>query len=124
MTDFNYVNMSGRLVGDSEVHDTKSGKKLTTFSLANNNDYKTGEQWQKRSYFFNVIYNGEKEIKKGDAVHIEGKLIQTTSNKEGQAKTYIKILANKISLHPKVEVKPNAEFVVDEFTSSTEECPF
>lgn len=123
MTDFNYVNMSGRLVGDSEVHDTKSGKKLTTFSLANNNDYKTGEQWQKRSYFFNVIYNGEKEIKKGDAVHIEGKLIQTTSNKEGQAKTYIKILANKISLHPKFEVKPNAEFVTDEITND-EEIPF
>lgn len=125
MVDFNSVYMSGRLVGNSEVHDTKSGKKLTTFSLANNDDYLKGEEWVKRTHFFNVIYNGEKKMQKGDTVYIEGKLIQVSSNKEkeGLPKSYIKILASKITLHPKIEVKPNAEFVTDEITND-EEIPF
>lgn len=124
MVDFNHIGMSGRLVGDAEIRETKSGKKLTLFSLAVSDDYKKEESWVNRSYFFNVTYIGEKKLEKGTPVLIEGKLVQVKTDKEGQAKSYYKIQASKVIAYPKKVEKPNAEYVVDEFTSSTEEIPF
>lgn len=127
MVDFNYLILSGRLVGDAEVRMTKSGKKLTIFSLANNQDYKAGEEWVKRAYFFNVIYGGEKNLSKGDVVVVEGKITQEKFEKEGQAKTYYKVVASKVVPFSKAkkEVKENSEYVTDEETEVTDiECPF
>ena len=119
MADFNQIILSGRLVGDAEVRMTKSGKKLTIFSLANNQDYKAGEEWVKRTFFFNVIYGGEKQLNKGDVVVIEGKMTQEKFEKEGQAKTYYKVIAAKVVPfnRQRKEEKPNSEYVTDEVTN-------
>lgn len=116
MADFNQIILSGRLTGDSEVRMTKSGKKLTIFSLAVNDDYKAGEEWVKRSYFFNVVYSGEKELTKGQYVVVEGKMTQFKLDKEGQAKTYYRVVASKVVPfdRTKKEQKPNSEYVVDD----------
>ena len=116
MADFNQIILSGRLTGDSEVRMTKSGKKLTIFSLAVNDDYKAGEEWVKRSYFFNVVYSGEKELTKGQYVVVEGKMTQFKLDKEGQAKTYYRVVANKVVPFDKQKKaeKPNSEYVVDD----------
>ena len=82
MADFNQFIVSGRLTADSEVRVTKTGKRLTSFSLAVNDDYKAGEEWVKRSYFFNVVYSGEKELTKGQYVVVEGKMTQFKLDKE------------------------------------------
>ena len=118
MADFNQIILSGRLVGDAEVRMTKSGKKLTIFSLANNHDYKLKDEWVKRTFFFNVIYGGEKQLYKGDVVVIEGKMTQEKFEKEGQAKTYYKVIASKVVPFSKAkqEVKPNSEYVTDSVT--------
>ena len=118
MADFNQIILSGRLVGDAEVRMTKSGKKLTIFSLANNQDYKAGEEWVKRTFFFNVIYGGEKQLNKGDVVVIEGKMTQEKFEKEGQAKTYYKVIAAKVVPfnRQRKEEKPNSEYVTDSVT--------
>lgn len=125
MVDFNQIIVSGRLVGDTEVRATKSGKKITTFSVAVSDDYKVGDDWQQRSYFFNVMYLGEKKLAKGTTIVLEGKLVQTKLEKEGQAKTYYKIQASKVVpfVKPKIETRPNAEYVQDSVTED-EECPF
>lgn len=119
MADFNQIILSGRLTGDAEVRMTKSGKKLTIFSLAVNDDYKAGEEWVKRAYFFSVLFGGEKKLFKGDVVVIEGKMTQEKFEKEGQAKTYYKVIASKVVPfdRTKKEQKPNSEYVVDDETS-------
>ena len=78
MVDLNHIEMSGHLAGDTEIKQTKSGKKITLFSIATNDDYKKEEQWQDRCYFFNVMYLGEKKLEKGTPIVIEGKLVQIT----------------------------------------------
>ena len=116
MADFNQFIVSGRLTVDSEVRVTKTGKRLTSFSLAVNDDYKAGEEWVKRSYFFNVVYSGEKELTKGQYVVVEGKITQFKLEKEGQAKTYYRVVASKVVPfdRTKKEQKPNSEYVVDD----------
>ena len=126
MADFNQFVVSGRLTADSEVRMTKTGKKLTMFSLAVNDDYKTGEEWVKRSYFFNVVYSGEKQLEKGQYVVVEGKMTQFKLEKEGQAKSYYRVVANKVVPFNayKKEQKPNSEYVTDEVTEDSVEIPF
>ena len=119
MADFNQFIVSGRLTADSEVRVTKTGKRLTSFSLANNDDYKAGEEWVKRTYFYNVVYSGEKELSKGQYVVVEGKMTQFKLEKEGQPKTYYRVVASKVvpfDRQKKAE-KPNSEYVVDDETS-------
>ena len=124
MADFNQIILSGRLVGDAEVRMTKSGQKLTIFSLAVNDDYKAGEEWVKRAYFFNVLLSGEKQLFKGTQVVVEGKMTQFKIEKEGQAKTYYRIIATKVKKYEqKKEEKPNSEYVTDEVTNDVD-VPF
>ena len=126
MADFNQIILSGRLTADSEVRVTKTGKRLTSFSLAVNDDYKAGEEWVKRAYFFNVLFGGEKKLFKGDVVVIEGKMTQEKFEKEGQAKTYYKVIASKVVPFDKQKKaeKPNSEYVTDEVTEDSVEIPF
>ena len=126
MADFNQFIVSGRLTADSEVRVTKTGKRLTSFSLASNDDYKAGEEWVKRTYFYNVVYSGEKELSKGQYVVVEGKMTQFKLEKEGQAKTYYRIVASKVVPfdRTKKEQKPNSEYVTDEVTEDSVEIPF
>ena len=116
MADFNQFIVSGRLTADSEVRVTKTGKRLTSFSLANNDDYKAGAEWVKRTYFYNVVYSGEKELSKGQYVVVEGKMTQFKLEKEGQPKTYYRVVASKVVPfdRTKKEQKPNSEYVVDD----------
>ena len=116
MADFNQFIVSGRLTADSEIRATKTGKKLTYFSLASNDDYKAGEEWVKRTHFFNVAYSGEKRLFKGDYVVVEGKMTQFKLEKEGQAKTYYRVVASKVVPfdRTKKEQTPNSEYVVDD----------
>lgn len=125
MADFNQIILSGRLTGDAEVRMTKSGKKLTIFSVAVNDDYKAGEEWVKRSYFFSVLFGGEKHLNKGDVVVIEGKMTQEKFEREGQAKTYYKVIASKVVPfnRQRKEEKPNSEYVTDSEIDS-QEIPF
>ena len=124
MVDFNQLVISGRLVSDSEIRMTKSGKKLTYFSIAVNDDYKAGEEWVNRAYFFNVVYVREKELHKADVVVVEGKMTQFKIEKEGQPKTYYRIIANKVKKYEqKKEKKPNSEYVTDEVTNDVD-VPF
>lgn len=126
MVDLNCLHMTGHLVGDTEIRDTKSGKKITVFSIAVGDDYKFESSWIDRSYFFSVNYIGEKKLEKGTPVLIEGKLVQVKpkEKKEGMPSSYIKIQAWKLIAYPKKIERPNSEYVVDEFPSSTEDLLF
>ena len=124
MTDINSIIISGRLTSDSEIRMTKSGKKLTYFSIASNDDYKADENWVERAYFFNVLLSGEKQLFKGTQVVVEGKITQFKIEKEGQAKTYYRIVASKVKKYEqKKQEKPNSEYVTDS-VDTDETLPF
>jgi len=124
MADFNVLFMSGRLTKDAEIRATKSGKKLTSFSLAVGDDYNNGKEWIPRAYFFDVVYIGEKDIHKGTKVYVSGKMTQQKVEKEDKAtKIYYKIVANKIDfVEPKVD---NSKYVAEETKEEVaEDIPF
>lgn len=124
MTDINSIIISGRLTSDSEIRMTKSGKKLTYFSIASNDDYKADENWVERAYFFNVLLSGEKQLFKGTQVVVEGKITQFKIENEGQAKTYYRIVASKVKKYEqKKQEKPNSEYVTDSVTDDVD-VPF
>lgn len=124
MADINNIVISGRLTSDAEVRMTKSGKQLTFFNIASNDDYFDGKEWVARPYFFSVIVTGQKDLFKGTQVVVEGKMTQQKFEKEGQAKTYYKIVASKVKKYEqKKEEKPNSEYVVDEENTDVS-CPF
>lgn len=124
MVDFNVLFMGGRLTKDAEIRATKSGKKLTSFSLAVGDDYNNGKEWIPRTYFFDVFYIGEKEIHKGTKVYVIGKITQQKVEKEDKTtKIYYKIIANKIDIvEPKVD---NSKYLVEETKEvETDDIPF
>ena len=123
MIDLNVVSMSGRLTADSEVKATKSGKKVTSFNLAVNDDYKKNEEWISRAYFFNVMYSGEKQLMKGMQVMINGKLTMRKVEKDGITKTYVNIVADKIIpiKVPVVKEEKKDLFVDDTFEQDYED---
>lgn len=121
MIDLNVVSMSGRLTADSEVKVTKSGKRITSFSIAVNDDYKKNEEWISRAYFFNVLYSGEKNILKGTQVMITGKLTMRKTEKDGITKTFVNIVADKIITVKEPVVKEEQKFVDDTFEQDYED---
>lgn len=121
MIDLNVVSMSGRLTADSEVKATKSGKKVTSFNLAVNDDYKKNEEWISRAYFFNVMYSGEKNIPKGTQVNISGKLTMRKVEKDGVSRTYVNIVADKIIPIKVPVIKEEQKFVDDTFEQDYED---
>lgn len=120
MIDLNIVGISGRLTADSEVKVTKSGKRITSFSIAVNDDYKKNEEWIARAYFFNVLYSGEKNIVKGTQVMITGKLTMRKTEKDGITKTFVNIVADKIIPIKVPVVKEEQKFVDDTFEQDYE----
>ena len=112
MIDLNVIVFSGRLTADSDVRKTQSGKDLTMFTVAVNDDYKTEKGWVERAYFFPVIFKGEKKITKGSKVLIEGKLTQNKKVVDGVNRTYMSVVANKIMTF---ETQPKQQTFDQEF---------
>lgn len=136
----------GRLVRDSEMRTTTSGKNVTNFTIAVNRNYKN-EKGEYDADFINCIaYNKTAEIinkytKKGSQIAIEGR-IQTRSY-EANTKRYVtEVLVNSVTLLNKkednlesmsnheviqkamnVESDPFAEFA-DEIEIREEDLPF
>lgn len=80
--DMNVVAINGRLTKDPEMKSTPSGTSVVTFGIAVNKSFKQGEEWKKKTAFFNCVCwskRGEsfaKNLAKGDAVSLRGELTQ------------------------------------------------
>lgn len=87
----NRVTLKGNLVADPDVRQTKSGKKVATFSVATNSDWFDQDGVLQKSVDFHrvVAWEGlakvsEKYLTKGAPVLLEGKL--TNRSYEGKDK--------------------------------------
>lgn len=98
---FNLVVLTGRLTADPELKTTPNGISVTTFSIAVDRRYRSGEERQ--TDFINVVawrQSAEfitKYFKKGNLIGIEGS-IQTRKyqDKNGNNRTAFEVVVNNV----------------------------
>ena len=96
---FNLVVLTGRLTADPELKTTQNGVSVTSFSLAVNRNYKSGEEQE--TDFINIVAWRQtaelitKYFKKGSMIGIEGS-IQTRKyrDKDGNNRTAFEVVCN------------------------------
>lgn len=100
----NHVVLVGNLTRNAELKYTNSGMAISTFSLAVNQRRKKDDQWVDEAHFFDVEYFGKaaeavnQYLVKGKQVGVEGSLRQDRWEKDGQARSKVKISASNVML--------------------------
>jgi single-strand DNA-binding protein len=100
----NHVVLVGNLTRNAELKYTNSGMAISTFSLAVNQRRKKDEQWVDEAHFFDIEYFGKaaeavnQYLVKGKQVGVEGSLRQDRWEKDGQARSKVKITAFNVML--------------------------
>ena len=98
---FNLVVLTGRLTADPELKTTPNGTSVTTFSIAVDRRYRSGEERQ--TDFISIVAWRQtaefvsKYFKKGNLIGIEGS-IQTRryQDKNGNNRTAFEVIANNV----------------------------
>lgn len=98
---FNIVVLTGRITADPELKTTQSGLSVTSFSIAVNRNYRSGEEPQ--TDFINIVaWRGTAEFvtrhfRKGNMIGVEGS-IQTRkyTDRDGNQRTAFEVVANNI----------------------------
>ena len=112
----NSVVIAGNLTRDLELRMTQSGMPIASFTVAVNERRKnrqTGE-WEDKANYFDVKAFGERWQKlsqymtKGSKVTVQGRLSQSTWERDGQKRSKVEIIADEVELPPKPK---QAEFV-------------
>lgn len=112
---FNLVVLTGRLTADPELKTTPNGISVTTFSIAVDRRYRSGEERQ--TDFINIVawrQSAEfitKYFKKGSLIGIEGS-IQTRryQDKNGNNRTAFEVVANNVQfVESKRDAAPSSE---------------
>ena len=102
----NRVQLIGNLGQDPETKTLESGKKVTKFTLATNDDYKNGEgQKVNETTWHNIVaWNGladiaGKYLKKGHQVAVEGRIVyRNYEDKKGITKYVTEIVLNEMMM--------------------------
>ena len=100
----NHVVLVGNLTRNAELKYTNSGMAISTFGIAVNMRRKKDEQWVDEAHFFDIEYFGKgaeavnQYLVKGKQVGVEGSLRQDRWEKDGQARSKVKITASNIML--------------------------
>ena len=110
----NSVFLTGNLGSDPEWVPSKDGKTFSKFPLAVNEGYRDkAGNWQSKASWFNLIcfaeYRQERisRLRKGDTVHIRGRLQQRSyQDKDGKARYAIEVVVEDIE---KIERDPTRQ---------------
>lgn len=104
MSSFSVVVIVGNLTRDCQLKYTASGFPIGNFSVAVNTRKKSGDQYVDEANFFDVELFGKSAetlnqyLVKGKMVGIEGELRQDRWEQDGQNRSKVKIVANKVNL--------------------------
>jgi single-strand DNA-binding protein len=105
MPALNRVQLIGRLGKDPEGRFTPTGRKVTAFSLAVDNRWKSvgGEAKQSTDWFNIEVWGRLAEIcdeylHKGSLIYIEGRLKTDRYEDEGQVKYFTKVVASAMQM--------------------------
>lgn len=105
MANFNRVILMGNLVRDIELKYLPSGTAVSDFSIAVNDRRKAADgQWVDDPSFFEIVLYGRtaevasEYLSKGSPVLIEGRLKQDTWEKDGQKRSKVKVIGEKMQM--------------------------
>jgi single-strand DNA-binding protein len=102
MADINVVVLVGRLTRDPELRYTPGGTAVAALGLAVTNRRKVGEEWKDEPCYVNVnVFGRQAEscseyLAKGRQVGIEGRLVFSKWEKDGQTRTKLEVTANTV----------------------------
>jgi single-strand DNA-binding protein len=103
----NLIILEGNACRDAEIKTTASGALIGKMSVAVNRFYKSGEVFEKEVSFFDVDCFGEaaklcgEKVKKGDEVRITGRLKQSRWTHEGQNRSAVIVVAERVEFSAK-----------------------
>ncbi len=104
MASFNRVILVGNLTRDPELRYIPSGAAVAEIGLAVNERIKRNDQWVDEVNFFDVtLWSRTAEVaneylSKGSSVLIEGRLKYDTWEKDGQKRSKVKIIGEKMQM--------------------------
>lgn len=99
MPALNRVQLIGRLGKDPESKFTPTGKKVTHFSIAISQRWKTGGEMKEYTEWVNIEAWGrlgevcQEYLKKGSLIYLEGRLKTEKYEDKGETKYYTKVVA-------------------------------
>lgn len=109
MGSINRVFLIGNLGKDPEIRTTKSGTKVSNFSLATQRRTKQDEKWESVTDWHNVTCYAqtaeicEKFLSKGKQVFVEGMLREDRWERDGKRHSRVVVVANNLQLLGKRE---------------------
>jgi single-strand DNA-binding protein len=121
MPALNRVQLIGRLGKDPESRFTPTGKRVTTFSLAVSNRWKSKDEVKEYTEWINVEAWGrlgevcQEYLKKGSLIYLEGRLKTDRYEDKGETKYYTKVVVLMMQM---LDKKP-----ADEPMASVDEAP-
>lgn len=104
MTDINSVVIVGNLTRDIEVRYSNAGVAVGRMSIAVNRTWKNGEQWVDDVSYFDVVLFGKlaenrrQYLTRGQKVAVQGSLVQSRWEKDGQKNSRVEIRADNVQL--------------------------
>ena len=104
MASYNRVVLVGNLTRDVELRFTPQGTAVTDISLAVNERVKRNDQWVEEANFFDITLWGRtaevagEYLSKGSSILIEGRLKLDRWEQEGQKRSKIKIIGEKMQM--------------------------
>ena len=104
MASYNRVVLVGNLTRDVELRYTPSNTAVTDIGLAVNERVKRNEQWVEEAHFFDITLWGRmaeiaaEYLSKGSSVLIEGRLRLDRWEQDGQKRSKIKIVGEKMQM--------------------------
>lgn len=104
MASFNRVVLVGNLTKDIELRHTKNNTAVTDISIAVNERVKKNEQWADEVHFFDITLWGRlaeiaaEYLSKGSSVLIEGRLKHDRWEQDGQKRSKIGIVGEKMQM--------------------------
>lgn len=100
MPALNRVQLIGRLGRDPESKFTPTGKKVTHFSLAVSQRWRSNSEWKEHTEWVNIEAWGrlgevcEDYLKKGSLVYLDGRLkTEKYEDKDGETRYFTKVVA-------------------------------
>lgn len=104
MASYNHVTLAGNLTRDVELKHTPSGVAIADIGLAVNDRRKKDDEWIDEVSFFNCTAFGRtaevasEYLAKGSPLLIGGRLKQESWEKDGQKKSAVKIIIDKLQM--------------------------
>ena len=104
MASFNRVILVGNLTRDIELRYTPAGTAVTDIGLAVNDRVKKNDQWVDEVNYFDITLWGRtaeiasEYLSKGSPVLVEGRLRYDTWEQDGQKRSKIKIIGEKMQM--------------------------